>query len=338
LTLKMYSLRILKTFKRTGVRCQGSAATARPGVDPGTYCRDLVRKRDYEHYLTTLLLPESIRSLAMVLRAFNVEVASVRDSVSDANTGMIRLQFWKDAVEAVYSSSQHQQAEIQAKTRKVIVPNHPVVNQLVRLQRLGQLGSSQQGDKDVLLQLVESKHVFFNKQPFKTFEEVDTYSKESFSNVNFLLLRALAASKGQTGEVSGHARHCTHQLGLAEGLCTLLRGIPYNASKRRVNIPSDLLLAHKIPSESIVRGSSGDDVRHVVEAIAARADEHLQNCRFRAKFLSKDEKLLLLPAVAVDAYLSKLHTAKCNVFDPSIQKTDSLLPVRMYIKKFKRSF
>merc|ERR1712142_1342351 len=151
------------------------------------------------------------------------------------------------------------------------------------------------------------------------------------------LLRALAASKGHS-EVSGHARHCTHQLGLAEGLCTLLRGIPYNASKRRVNIPSDLLLSHKIPVESIVRGSSEEEVRHVVEVIAARADEHLQDCRFRAKFLSADEKLLLLSAVSVDTYLARLLKCKCNVFDPSLQKSDPLLPIKLYVKKLSRSF
>ena len=48
-----------------------------------TYCVDLIQKRDYEHFLATLLLPKEIRPAAIALRAFNVEVASVRDSVTD---------------------------------------------------------------------------------------------------------------------------------------------------------------------------------------------------------------------------------------------------------------
>ena len=47
------------------------------------YCIDLVQKRDYEHFLATLLLPKEIRSAAIALRAFNVEVASIRDSVTE---------------------------------------------------------------------------------------------------------------------------------------------------------------------------------------------------------------------------------------------------------------
>jgi len=44
---------------------------------------DLVKKRDYEHFLATLLLPKEVRRAAVALRAFNVEIASVRDSVTD---------------------------------------------------------------------------------------------------------------------------------------------------------------------------------------------------------------------------------------------------------------
>ena len=152
-----------------------------------------------------------------------------------------------------------------------------------------------------------------------------------------MLLKALTASQGQT-EMSGHARHCAHQLGLAEGFATLIRGIPHNAAKRRVYIPSDLLMQHGVPAEAIVRGSSEDKVRHLVEQLAARADDHLGNCRFRAKFLTREEKLLLLPAVAVDTYLAKLHKAGCNVFDPHIQKSDPLLAFKLFVKKLRRTF
>jgi phytoene/squalene synthetase len=48
-----------------------------------SYCLDLVRKRDHEHFLATLLLPKEIRPAALAIRAFNVELASVRDSVTD---------------------------------------------------------------------------------------------------------------------------------------------------------------------------------------------------------------------------------------------------------------
>ena len=59
-------------------------------------------------------------------------------------------------------------------------------------------------------------------------------------------------------------------------------------------------------------------MKDVVEIIAGRAQQHLESCRFRMKYLETDQKLLLLPAVAVDSYLDKLSKAKCNVWDKSI--------------------
>lgn len=137
---------------------------------------------------------------------------------------------------------------------------------------------------------------------------------------------------------SGHARHCAHQLGLAEGFATLLRGLPHNAAKRRVYLPTDLMLEHKVSTESVARGKKSPEFLRVVEAVAARADEHLVNCRFRAKYLSRDEKLLFLPAVSVDRYLSRLHRVECDVFHPDLHRKDSLLPLIMYFKKLSRQF
>jgi phytoene/squalene synthetase len=42
-------------------------------------------------------------------------------------------------------------------------------------------------------------------------------------------------------------------------------------------LPADLLSTHKISSESIIRRTAADDdkFKHVVQALAARAEEHL---------------------------------------------------------------
>ena len=87
---------------------------------PPTYCRELVRTTDHEHYIATLLLPEKLRSATFAIRALGSEVAGVRDSVSDRTLGMVRTQFWKDAVANMYQ---------EGKT----VPNHPVVTEVKRL-------------------------------------------------------------------------------------------------------------------------------------------------------------------------------------------------------------
>ena len=169
---------------------------------------------------------------------------------------------------------------------------------------------------ELLNRLLSSREVFLtdHKQPFQTMEDVENYSNASFSTINNILLECLS-HLDSSNEINGHARHCASQLGKAEGIVTVLRAMPFNASHRRVYLPTSQLVAHKISLESIIRGKDSDELRHVIETIAAVAEDHLQNCRFRKKYLSRDEKLLMLPAVAIDGYLSKLHQARCNVFD-----------------------
>ena len=88
--------------------------------NPPTYCRELVRTTDHEHYIATLLLPEKITTAAFAIRALGSEVAGGRDSVSDRTLGMVRSQFWKDAVTSMYQEGN-------------AVPNHPVVTEVKRL-------------------------------------------------------------------------------------------------------------------------------------------------------------------------------------------------------------
>ena len=85
------------------------------------------------------------------------------------------------------------------------------------------------------------------------------------------------------------------QLGKVEGLLTLLRGVPHNAAKlRKVYLPISLLAEHKVSTESIIRHSfEAGNMKNLTEHIAASADEHLTNCRFRSNFLNREEKQIL---------------------------------------------
>ncbi|KAL3186558.1 hypothetical protein MRX96_027371 [Rhipicephalus microplus] len=71
-------------------------------TSPAAYCMDQVKQHDYENYLCSLLLPAGLRRSAFAIRAFNVELAQIRDVVSRADIGVMRIHFWKDAVERVY--------------------------------------------------------------------------------------------------------------------------------------------------------------------------------------------------------------------------------------------
>ena len=297
-------------------------------ISSSSYCMDLVKRRDYEHYLTTLLLPDKIRQMGFALRALNVEIASIRDHVSEEAIGKMRVQFWKDSINDIYNKK-----HIQSSQEHVKIPNHPVVIELHKC-----LLKHPNVSLELLNRIISSREVFLsNHQPFQSMEDVEKYSKNAFSSINNILLESLIDSQNGN-ELNGHAKHCANQLGVAEGIVTLLRALPYNASQSRVYLPLSLLVSHKISSESIIRGLDDAELRHVIEVIAAAAEKHLENCRFRKKYLSLEEKLIMLTAVSSDSYLSKLAKVNCNVFDKLLQRKDPLLPFKIYVHKWKRSY
>lgn len=72
------------------------------------YCFDLVKRHDYESFLSGLLVPKKYRGVYFALRAFNVEIATIKDQVprSQFQAGRIRFQFWKDVLSQIYSDQQ----------------------------------------------------------------------------------------------------------------------------------------------------------------------------------------------------------------------------------------
>jgi NADH dehydrogenase [ubiquinone] 1 alpha subcomplex assembly factor 6 len=77
------------------------------------------------------------------------------------------------------------------------------------------------------------------------------------------------------GVESIHADHAASHLGKAHGIVNLIRSVPYNAQRKIVSLPQDVLLQHNVPHETVLRGSCTTDLKEAVFDIAARAKQHL---------------------------------------------------------------
>lgn len=65
--------------------------------------QDMVRQRDYPAYLTHFAYDRALQPHFFALRAFHIELASLKDSVSNELVGRVRMQWWRDAIEGVYN-------------------------------------------------------------------------------------------------------------------------------------------------------------------------------------------------------------------------------------------
>jgi phytoene synthase len=66
--------------------------------DAFAHCEQLVREHDKDRFLATLFAPAEQRRYLLALYAFALEVARVKYLVHDPMAGMIRLQWWHDAI------------------------------------------------------------------------------------------------------------------------------------------------------------------------------------------------------------------------------------------------
>jgi len=63
----------------------------------------------------------------MALRAFNAEIALIRDQVSLKEAGQARLTFWRDAINQLYQTKQTDSKDLKS------VPRQPTVLELSRV-------------------------------------------------------------------------------------------------------------------------------------------------------------------------------------------------------------
>jgi len=120
------------------------------------HCIEMVQNRDFEGYLCGLLMPSSSQEAYFALRAFNVEIASIKDAsqliggrsrgggqssnnqrtignttfdeVGDERDPLLasklRMQWWKDSILDIYSEKQQQQNDDSSGTDNHTKQNH----------------------------------------------------------------------------------------------------------------------------------------------------------------------------------------------------------------------
>ncbi|XP_068997124.1 NADH dehydrogenase (ubiquinone) complex I, assembly factor 6 isoform X3 [Embiotoca jacksoni] len=213
------------------------------------YCLDLVRSRDYEGFLSSLLLPEEARRSSLALRAFNVELAQVKDSVSQKTIGLMRMQFWKTAIEEIYRDDP---------------PNQPVSTELWRAVRTHNL------TKRWLLRIVTEREKDLEDRAYRNLQELETYSENTQSSLIYLLLECL-------GVKNVHADHAASHIGKAHGITTCLRATPHNSSRRKVYLPMDICMLARSFSQNVPAAATPAFLHTVV------LEDYLQRVR-RADF------------------------------------------------------
>ena len=259
-------------------------------------CEETVRRFDPDRYFATLFAPAERRPLLFALYAFNHEIARLGEAVREPMIGEIRLQWWREAVEAARDG--HPRA-------------HPAC------VGLAELFAGVGPPLEPFNAMIDARAFDASPASFPDLAALETYCDATSGG----LMRIAASALDSDANMDALARDA----GAAYALTGILRAIPFHASRHKLYLPSDLLSAESLSSEDAISGRGGARLGRVVQRVAERAGEHLAAAR---KFARPGHALAAaLPAALVPLYLKQL---KHLGFDPFRAGAD----VALYRRQF----
>uniref|UniRef100_A0A7N5K8R9 NADH dehydrogenase (ubiquinone) complex I, assembly factor 6 n=1 Tax=Ailuropoda melanoleuca TaxID=9646 RepID=A0A7N5K8R9_AILME len=305
-----------------GSRRSVAAASGSSAWSTDRYCLELLRKRDYEGYLCSLLLPAESRSSAFALRAFNVELAQVKDSVSEKTIGLMRMKFWKKTVDDIYCDNP---------------PQQPVALELWKAVKRHNL------TKRWLMKIIDEREKNLDDKAYRNIQELENYAENTQSSLLYLTLEILALQHRMNTCFSTcvkdlRADHAASHIGKAQGIVTCLRATPYHGSRRRVFLPMDICMLHGVSQEDFLRKNQDKNVRDVIYDIASQAHLHLKHARSFHKSVPVKAFPAFLQTVALEDYLKKIQQVDFDIFHPSLQQKNTLLPLSLYIQSWRKRY
>lgn len=254
------------------------------------YIADTVNREDHDRFLTAVLAPQAVRAGVMALYAFNVEVAKVRESVSENLIGRMKLQWWRDVISAVYDGG-------------AVPQGNPVVEALAGAIRAHELSRSH------FEALLDARERDMSDESPEDVAALESYAEGTSASLTLLVLEVLGVRDDASTRAGRH-------VGTAWALTGLLRAVLFHARANRFLMPQDLMAAENLTGHDLQEQRNAVRIAAVVAQIAATARAHITKARSYRKSVDPRALPALLPATLADAYLKGLERRRFDVFDP----------------------
>lgn len=250
------------------------------------HCFDVVREGDRDLWLASLFWPADARPHAHAILAFGLEVARVRDLVSDPTLGEIRYQFWRDILDNDASAG------------------HPVAQALLDTVARYNL------DRARLLALIEARSFDLYDDAMPNEAALENYLRDTASVLFEAIARVLAPGRLPPP--------CVDAAGRAYGLVGLLRGLPYQVMRGQLFLPLDLLERQQVPAEDVLAHRNSRGLGLVLQTLRTRARLHLHE--MRENLLGAGAaRAACLPAVLCEPYLRHMEAPGLDPFATAVE-------------------
>lgn len=268
-------------------------------IDGSTaYCIDQVRTFDKERFLCSLFAPAEVRSALAALYALDLELSRIRTRVREPLMGLMRVQWWRDAIDAIYAGRG---------------PDHPVA--LALTDAIGRYALPRDG----FAPLLAAREREVSDEALPDMAALINHVQETAAGIATLALTVLACSGREE-------RLAAQEVSIGWALAGLLRALPADARARTLVVPQAVAQGAALVQADRVRESGRVELRTAVGIVAATARQHLAAARERRTRVSKQALPVLLWATYAEGHLNELKRAGN---DPFAVRSHRRAPLRM---------
>ncbi|KAL5362671.1 Squalene/phytoene synthase [Aspergillus floccosus] len=333
------------------------------------YCVELLSKYDRPSYTLSSFIPRHAQPFYLAIRALNVSLSMIPDTTSSYTIGLMRLQFWRDAV---------------AKTLSGSPPKEPIA--ILLASAISDLHDRTQGrariSKGWLNRMINVREQTLTNDPYPDIAALESYAENTYSTLMYLTLSALPMTSVTADHVASH-------IGKAAGIAAVLRGLPLvafppppshqptqstgimtgGAKQGAVMLPLDVMAQAGVKEEDVFRlGADAPGLRDAVFTVATRASDHLITVQQMLSNLRAGRDVghdfehegeegheygseydvagqrpetpldevnrafgVFMPAVATRLWLDKLESFDFDIFRPELLRSEWKLPWKAYV-------
>ena len=246
------------------------------------FCETLVRTQDPDRFLISVFYPEETRGHLWALYALNHEIAKTREVVTDTNIGLIRLQWWRDALGAFYE-------------RNEVLKNEVVAGLSEAIWRYNL-------PREVFDHLIYAREFDLEDRQPGSLEGLCNYA--DFTHTPLLRLGTMIADEDPDHPALQPAA-------MAYALAGIIRALPHHMQQGRCYMPEDLMRRHEINIGTLQMGQGQERVFAVVRAVREKAQDLLRQAGHTG-----EGRLLRLHKVMAEQYLNKIKLLGDNPLDP----------------------
>jgi phytoene synthase len=248
--------------------------------EAGRLVMETVRAADPDRYVSALYAPEDKRAALFALYGFNAEIAGVRDRIREPLPGEVRLQWWRDAIDAGGGEAVAGNPPAEALTAAIAAYDLP---------------------RQAFDNYLEARIFDLYDDPMPSRTDLEGYCGETASTV--IQLAALILDREQAPRFAALAGHA----GCAQAITGLLLLMPRHRARGQCFVPADVLAAAGSSPESFLAEKGGAAAGSVVAAMTALAREHLAAFREEAPLLPAALRPAYLPLALTGAYLDRIE-------------------------------